>query len=80
MDLLQEIWIEAFTQQLLLDCPRLEAADAEHIALALWREGGTHRRQHPMLAARSWLAEVGLHGTPADHDVEPAAAAMAEAA
>lgn len=78
MDLLQEIWIEAFTRQLLIDCPRLEATDAEHIGLALWREAGAHRRQHPALAARTWLAEVGFgHGKP---QVETAYEAVAEAA
>jgi len=69
MNLLQEIWIEACTQQLRTDCPRLELADADHIAQALWREGGDRRRQHPMLAARNWLAEVGFStGTPARHE------------
>jgi len=59
MNLKQDIWVDAFAQRLLQDCPRIGASDAEHIGESLWRDPAW-RRCRPAVAAPQWLAQVGF--------------------
>ncbi len=57
MNLLRELWVEAFTQRLLNTCPRIGRPDAENVAEALLREDAWVGL-HPMRAADRWLGSV----------------------
>ena len=57
MNLLRELWVEAFTQRLLNTCPRIGRSDAENVAEALLREGEWSGLP-PMRAADRWLGSV----------------------
>lgn len=54
---LQDAWIATFAQHLMLHCPRLETADAEHVGDGLWRES-RWRNLEPTLAAERWMVQV----------------------
>jgi hypothetical protein len=58
MNLLRELWVEAFTHRLLNTCPRIGRPDAENVAEALLRDGASWSDLHPMRAADRWLGSV----------------------
>lgn len=57
MNLLRELWVEAFAQRLLNTCPRIGRPDAENVAESLLREEAWSGL-HPMRAADRWLGSV----------------------
>lgn len=58
MNLLRELWVEAFAHRLLNTCPRIGRPDAENVAEALLRDGTSWGDLHPMRAADRWLGSV----------------------